>query len=295
MREKTCENLKSDESITYDNAELFDNKYEKNENTDPNKSTEALKEDIQNYVAEEYFDNNLANIENNKEDTCNSEQLGFETSGVEVVECYDEASVLNMDKTAISKLNVIGMLFSTYILCESTLTSELFIIDQHAAHERINYEMYLNQIENRKIILQELLIPEVINLSYEDYYLAVNNKEFFERIGLPVESFGVNDILIGCMPLLFIDVNVRELFFTVLDSMKEVKKNSSLDIEMSRIIKNACAKSVKAGDNLHAMEINRLIEDLSNTKSPYTCPHGRPTIIKMTKYEVERMFERIQV
>ena len=282
------------------NSKLNDNI----DNNDFNQEADILKEDYQNYLIEEKneektiftpSDNNFTNIENNICDTHISEQLDFETSSVEVIECNDEASINHVDKTTISQLNIIGMLFNTYILCESNLTNEFYIIDQHAAHERINYEMYLNQIENRSITLQELLIPEVINLSYEDYYLAINNKDFFEKIGLPIESFGINDILINSIPLIFIEVNVRELFFTILDSMKEVKKSSSLDIEMNKIIKNACVKSVKAGDNLHAIEIKRLIEDLSNTKSPYTCPHGRPTIIKMTKYEVERMFERIQV
>lgn len=295
---------KFDNSI---NGSIIENiRSEENEinNIEFYQEADILKEDNQNYIIEEkseektlftLFDNNFTNIENNIDNTKIVEQLGFETNSVEVIECYDETSINHVDKTTISQLNVIGMLFNTYILCESSLTNELYIIDQHAAHERINYEKYLSQIENRTIILQELLIPEVINLSYEDYYLAINNKDFFEKIGLPIESFGINDILINSIPLIFIDVNVRELFFTILDSMKEVKKNSSLDIEMSKIIKNACVKSVKAGDNLHAMEIKRLIEDLSNTKSPYTCPHGRPTIIKMTKYEVERMFERIQV
>jgi len=295
---------KFDNSI---NGSIIENtRSEENEinNIEFYQEADILKEDNQNYIIEEkseektlftQFDNNFTNIENNIDNTKIVEQLGFETNSVEVIECYEETSINHVDKTTISQLNVIGMLFNTYILCESSLTNELYIIDQHAAHERINYEKYLSQIENRTITLQELLIPEVINLSYEDYYLAINNKDFFEKIGLPIESFGINDILINSIPLIFIDVNVRELFFTILDSMKEVKKNSSLDLEMSKIIKNACVKSVKAGDNLHAMEIKRLIEDLANTKSPYTCPHGRPTIIKMTKYEVERMFERIQV
>ncbi len=295
---------KFDNSI---NGSIIENiRSEENEinNIEFYQEADILKEDNQNYIIEEkseektlftLFDNNFTNIENNIDNAKVAEQLGFETNSVEVIECYDETSINHVDKTTISQLNVIGMLFNTYILCESSLTNELYIIDQHAAHERINYEKYLSQIENRTITLQELLIPEVINLSYEDYYLAINNKDFFEKIGLPIESFGINDILINSIPLIFIDVNVRELFFTILDSMKEVKKNSSLDLEMSKIIKNACVKSVKAGDNLHAMEIKRLIEDLANTKSPYTCPHGRPTIIKMTKYEVERMFERIQV
>lgn len=221
------------------------------------------------------------------------ETLGF-TDNLDVFISSDKIKAID-EKTTISQLKVIGMLFNTYILCESTLTNEFYMIDQHAAHERINYEMYLYQIENRSIVLQELLIPEVINLSYEDYYLAISNKDFFGKIGIPIESFGNNDILISSIPLIFVEMNIKDLFLTVLDSIKEVRKNSSLDVEMRKIIKNACVKSVKAGDNLHSMEIKRLIEDLSNAKSPYTCPHGRPTIIKMTRYEVERMFERIQI
>ncbi len=236
---------------------------------------------------------NITEIPNKLNNTQEFKNLKL-TEDLEIISSSDKTKQVD-DKTAISQLKVIGMLFNTYILCESILTNEFYIIDQHAAHERINYELYLDQIENRNIILQELLIPEVINLSYEDYYLAINNKEFFEKIGIPIESFGNNDILISSIPLIFVDMNIKDLFLTVFDSMKEVKKNSNLDVEMIKIIKNACVKSVKAGDNLHNMEIKRLIDDLSKAKSPYTCPHGRPTIIKMTRYEVERMFERIQI
>lgn len=241
----------------------------------------------------EYSNKNINFIETlNKSDTVKEIETLKITDNLDIINSSDKAID---DKTTISQLKVIGMLFSTYILCESILTNEFYMIDQHAAHERINYEMYLDQIENRRIILQELLIPEVINMSYEDYYLAISNKDFFEKIGIPIESFGNNDILINSIPLIFVEMNIKDLFLTVLDSVKEVRKNSSLDVEMRKIIKNACVKSVKAGDNLHSMEIKKLIDDLSNAKSPYTCPHGRPTIIKMTRYEVERMFERIQL
>lgn len=232
--------------------------------------------------------NEIKVIEYNDEDFSDIDKIN------ELDNDSDDLHLNKLDKTVISELTFIGMLFNTYILCESTSTNEFYMIDQHAAHERINYEKYLAQIESRNIVLQELLIPEVINLSYEDYYLATNNKDFFEKIGLPIESFGINDILINSVPMIFIDVNIKNLFFTILDSIKELKKIDNLDIELKKVIKNACVQSVKAGDSLHTLEIKKLIEDLSNTKSPYTCPHGRPTIIKMSKYEVERMFERIQ-
>lgn len=283
-------NYNANDAIEKDSVKIIDYTGEVS-NYSMNKSSDF----IEDFEKIEYSNKNidLDFIETtNKLDTVKeTETLKF-TDNLDIINSPDKAID---DKTTISQLKVIGMLFSTYILCESILTNEFYMIDQHAAHERINYEMYLDQIENRKIVLQELLIPEVINMSYEDYYLAISNKDFFEKIGIPIESFGNNDILISSIPLIFVEMNIKDLFLTVLDSIKEVRKNSNLDIEMRKIIKNACVKSVKAGDNLHSMEIRRLIEDLSNAKSPYTCPHGRPTIIKMTRYEVERMFERIQL
>ncbi|MDD4781680.1 MAG: DNA mismatch repair endonuclease MutL [Tissierellia bacterium] len=206
---------------------------------------------------------------------------------------FIESEIKNSTKKSIPELSIIGVLMNTYILCENKLNSELYIIDQHAAHERINYEIFLHQYNNREILMQELLVPEVINLSYDDYFFAMSNEEIFNNLGLPIESFGNNAILISAIPILFINSNLKDLFYTILDSLRNLN-NSNINLEMGRIIKNACVKSVKAGDKLHTSEIQKLIDDLGKTTNPYTCPHGRPVIIKMSKYEIERMFERIQ-
>lgn len=206
------------------------------------------------------------------------------------------AMELDEDKSSSSvpRLSVIGILMNTYILCEDEEGSAMYMLDQHAAHERINYEKFLNQYNNGKILKQELMIPEVINLSYDDYHAVMSNKEIFDKMGLSVENFGNNAIIINNIPVIFCNANIRDIFFTILDSVKDSKK-VSIGTEIDKIIKNACVKSVKSGDKLHLPEIKRLIDDLRNTQSPYTCPHGRPVIIKITKYEIERMFERIQI
>lgn len=191
------------------------------------------------------------------------------------------------------ELSVIGILMDTYIICENLEKTEMYMVDQHAAHERINYERFLNQFNSREIMKQELLMPEVINLSYEDYYTAMNNQEIFENLGFSVENFGINAILINNIPSIFRDSNIKDIFYTILDSLKNINK-ANLNLELDKIIKNACVKSVKAGDKLHLQEVKALLNDLSNADNPYTCPHGRPVIIKMTKYEIEKMFERIQ-
>lgn len=231
-------------------------------------------------------DNNINN--NNSENTVltidNKQQSFFEDEA-------DEVCMLRSNN--IPELSVAGIVMDTYIICENKSHSEMYMIDQHAAHERINYERFLKQYNEKEILRQEMLTPEVINLSYNDFFIASENKDIFDSLGLAVESFGNNAIIISSIPVVFCNSNIKDIFFTILDTLKDSKK-LNLNLEIDKIIKNACVKSVKSGDKLHLPEIQKLLEDLRNTDNPYTCPHGRPVIIKLTKYEIERMFERIQ-
>ncbi|HQO94789.1 MAG TPA: DNA mismatch repair endonuclease MutL [Sedimentibacter sp.] len=196
------------------------------------------------------------------------------------------------DEDKLPELFVIGIVMDTYIICENPEKTCIFMIDQHAAHERINYEKFLNQYNSREILIQEI-VPEVINLSYDDYETAMSNVEIFEYLGISVENFGNNAILINNIPTIFKDSNLKDVFYAILDNLKDITK-SNLDFVMEKIIKEACVKSVKSGDRLHMSEVRALLNDLRMTDNPYTCPHGRPVIIKMTRYEIEKMFERIQ-
>jgi DNA mismatch repair protein MutL len=196
------------------------------------------------------------------------------------------------DEDKLPELFVIGIVMDTYIICENPEKTCMFMIDQHAAHERINYEKFLNQYNSREILIQEI-VPEVINLSYDDYETAMSNVEIFEYLGISVENFGNNAILINNIPTIFKDSNLKDVFYAILDNLKDITK-SNLDFVMEKIIKEACVKSVKSGDRLHMSEVRALLNDLRMTDNPYTCPHGRPVIIKMTRYEIEKMFERIQ-
>jgi DNA mismatch repair protein MutL len=190
------------------------------------------------------------------------------------------------------ELSVIGIVMDTYIICENLEKTCMFMIDQHAAHERINYEKFLKQYNAREILIQEI-VPEVINLSYDDYETAMSRMEIFDYLGISIENFGNNAILINNIPTIFKDSNLKDVFYSILDSLKEVTK-SNIDFVLEKIIKEACVKSVKSGDKLHMSEVRALLTDLGMTDNPYTCPHGRPVIIKMTRYEIEKMFERIQ-
>ncbi|HHZ00840.1 MAG TPA: DNA mismatch repair endonuclease MutL [Tissierellia bacterium] len=196
------------------------------------------------------------------------------------------------EESRLPDLSLVGIVMDTYIICENYEKTQMFMIDQHAAHERINYEKFLKQYKAREILIQEI-IPEVINLSYDDYHRAMSGIEIFKDMGITVESFGNNAVLITSIPAIFKDSSLKDVFYSILDSLKEAAK-LSLDLVMDRIIKNACTKSVKSGDKLHRDEALALLKELKNTVDPYTCPHGRPVIIKMTRYEIEKMFGRIQ-
>ena len=196
------------------------------------------------------------------------------------------------DEGKLPELSVIGIAMDTYIICENFEKNQMFIIDQHAAHERINYEKFLKQYKAKKILIQEI-IPEVINLSYDDYDTVMSNAEIFKDLGISIENFGNNAILINNIPTIFKDSSLKDVFYSILDSLKEVTK-TNLDFILDKIIKNACISSVKSGDKLHISEVKALLNELKMTDNPYTCPHGRPVIIKMTKYEIEKMFGRIQ-
>lgn len=194
-------------------------------------------------------------------------------------------------KNNIANLFIIGVLFNTYILCENLKDNEFFIIDQHAAHERINFEKFNTDFLNKKVISQELIAPEIIKLSYDDYSIFNDSLELFTDLGFIIENFGSNSIMIRSIPMIFIKSNINQLFYNFLDSIKAYA-NKSKTYNNERIIKEACTKSVKSGDKLHNSEIKKLLYDLSKTNTPFTCPHGRPVIIKMNKYEIEKMFER---
>lgn len=245
---------------------------------------------------ENVFDDAIKNIvedERKQAENIQNEHVKIDVSKEKYEPKQQSFIEIERDGRKLPELSVVGILMDTYIICENIEKTEMYMLDQHAAHERINYERFLNQYNSREIPKQELLMPEVINLSYEDYYTAVNNKEIFENLGFFIENFGINAILINNIPVIFKDSNIKDIFYIILDALKNMDK-TDINLSIDKIIKNACVKSVKAGDKLHIQEVKALLDDLGKAENPYTCPHGRPVIIKMTKYEIERMFERIQ-
>ena len=185
----------------------------------------------------------------------------------------------------------IGIAFSTYIIIE--MNSELYIIDQHAAHERIMYEQIkANYYNDTNKDSQLMLLPDIITLSHKDMQIAKDNMEIFEKAGFVLEEFGENTIKLSGVPTVCLDLDTKELFLETLDEINTVARTAKQEIEEKFIATVACKAAVKANMALTKEEVDSLMQKLLTLPNPFTCPHGRPTAIRMTKADIEKKFSR---
>ncbi|EJT5921447.1 DNA mismatch repair endonuclease MutL [Clostridium perfringens] len=190
-----------------------------------------------------------------------------------------------------SKLKVIGQFNKTYILAE--YDSTLYLIDQHAAHEKILFEKYSSDIAKKKVEIQPLMIPLVVTLPTEDYLYYDENKEIFEKAGFKISDFGDNSIRIEEVPYFLDKLNPTELIISMINNLKKMGTGETVEVKYNKIASMSCRAAVKANDVLSILEMENLIEDLRYINDPFHCPHGRPTIIKFTSYELDKKFKRI--
>ena len=185
----------------------------------------------------------------------------------------------------------IGIAFKTYIIIE--IGQEMYILDQHAAHERIMYEKVKeNYYSESSKDSQMLLLPDVITLTHKEMDIAKENMEMFRKAGFTLEEFGENTIKLTGVPTVCIDLDTKELFLETLDEINTVARTAKQEKEEKFIATVACKAAVKANMALDAKEVESLMDKLLALPNPFTCPHGRPTAIKMTKYDIERKFAR---
>ena len=185
----------------------------------------------------------------------------------------------------------IGIVFNTYIIIE--MDKEMYIIDQHAAHERIMYEkVKKNYYSETSKDSQMLLLPDIITLSHKEMEIAKDNMEMFEKVGFCLEEFGENTIKLTGVPTICIDIDNKELFLETLDEINTVARTAKQEKEEKFIATVACKAAVKANMVLDKAEVESLMDKLLELPNPFTCPHGRPTAIKMSKYDIERKFAR---
>ena len=206
---------------------------------------------------------------------------------VENISVFEEKESYNN----IPNYKFIGALFSTYIVIE--IKDEVYIIDQHAAHERVMYEkVKKNFYSNMEKDSQIMLLPDIIELSHKEKSIVKENTELFKKAGFIIEEFGDNTIRLIGVPSLCMDLDTKELFLEILDEIDTVAITAKQEKEDKFISTIACKAAVKANMKLTKEEVDTLMRQLLVLPNPFTCPHGRPTAIKMTRYDIERKFNR---
>lgn len=229
------------------------------------------------------------------EPTINHKQTSYSQSYTEnsYEEQYETKEKVD-EKVPVAKfadLRVIGQFNKTYILAE--YLDCLYIIDQHAAHEKILFEKYRNEIEEKNTIIQPLLIPMVLELTIDDYECYIENKNLFKESGFIIDEFGDNTISLKEVPYFLGKLDSKKLFLDMIDNLKNMGSGKTVEVKINKIASMACRAAVKANDYLTEIEMKELIEKLRYIEDPFHCPHGRPIIIKMTNYELDKKFKRI--
>ncbi len=196
-----------------------------------------------------------------------------------------------LSQEALSKHRIIGQLFKTYWLTE--YNNELYIMDQHAAHEKVNYETFLAEFKERRIVSQQLFPPLIITLSAAEKLAVMENIEYFNKTGFEIGDFGGNEVNISSVPINLIGLDPKDIFLEFAEYLSSGVTGLTEDIFVRKLGTMGCKAAIKGNQEISMSEAQTLIEKLLTLENPYTCPHGRPTIIRMTKDEIDKKFKRI--
>ena len=284
------------------------NVVDKEEDVISNMETKVLNtQEINDKIKQEINELDNLQIENNVEDF---EEMYVKTFGSmpkeQKEEVPDDTRVKSEELETAEKISIfdnvennkenikykfIGIAFTTYIIIEKD--NEMYIIDQHAAHERVMYERIKENFysEDHKDS-QLMLLPDIINLTHKEMDIAKENIHVFEKAGFVLEEFGENTIKLTGVPNICIDLDTKELFLETLDEINTVARTAKQEIEEKFIATLACKAAVKANMALTEEEVDNLMQQLLRLPNPFTCPHGRPTAIHFTKNDIEKKFSR---
>ena len=186
---------------------------------------------------------------------------------------------------------VLGQVFKTYWLIE--FEDKLYVMDQHAAHEKVKFEAFMEKYREKEILSQNLAPAIVVSLSPSDSLVYEEHKDVFEGFGFEIDSFGGNELMLRAIPVDLYGADAKEMFLAILEELAQVHSAGRIEIIEDRIATMACKAAVKGNNAMTFEEVSALLDQLLTLENPYQCPHGRPTMFSMTKYEIEKKFKRI--
>lgn len=295
IKEDLNKNISETKEITeskneFENENTKMNQEDENENISINKF-ENINEDSSSYLDTDDLDtkSNSFNINdlNNNENKDTKENI--EIHKKQNQESFFEESKENKKDYVFENLNLIGVVFSTYIIAQKT--DRMYLIDQHAAHERVLYEKYLDEFKNKKLRTQMLLDSVVLDLSFDDMLKIKNNLDLFINFGFEIEIFGQKNIIIRGVPNIFGKNESEKFIYEIIDQIGT--DFDITDFKLDEIASKACKSAIKAHDKIQDIQINSLINDLKKCDNSFTCPHGRPIVVEISKMDIEKFFKRI--
>ena len=196
-----------------------------------------------------------------------------------------------LTKDAKKKHRIIGQLFKTYWLVE--FEDKLFIVDQHAAHEKVLYERTMATLREKEYTSQTISPPIVLSLDANEVLMLEKYMDQISKMGYEIENFGGKEYMISAIPANLFKVDMKDLFIEMLDDFSNLSGKETPELILEKVASMSCKAAVKGNQSLSYQEFDALVEELLTLDNPYNCPHGRPTIISMTKYEIEKKFKRI--
>ena len=248
-----------------------------------------IEPDYKNF--DEMYARTFGKVINKEETKIEEEKKEYDISDKDLKTVENVSIFEKLPQNNVPEYKYVGIAFATYIIIE--MNNEIYIIDQHAAHERIMYEkIKTNYYSDDHKDSQLMLLPDIINLSHKDMQIAKDNMEIFEKAGFILEEFGENTIKLSGVPTVCLELDTKELFLETLDEINTVARTAKQEIEEKFIATVACKAAVKANMALTREEVDNLMRQLLVLPNPFTCPHGRPTAIRMTKNDIEKKFSR---
>lgn len=272
----------SEEMENFTDGKKFSSSLEKSENTSINSNVEVIEEENTYKQSSVYKDSETQNeisstiVERNENDFNNNSADEFK-GGI-------------LAKKALPDIKIIGQIFGTYWIME--FDGNVYMIDQHAAHEKVMYEKFVKEISANKVTSQNLLPPVVVTLSGSQRQIVEEISEHLRQIGFEIEPFGGNEYVIKAVPTELFGISEKEMLFDIIDQYSLEGKKATPDTVLSKLATMACKAAIKGNMNISLLEAKALIEELMSLDNPYNCPHGRPTMIFMSKSDVEKKFKR---
>lgn len=290
----TCGNFAGDVSRensveTEDNRE-YPTTVEQTDKTSYNKDFNTVKEDGDTYknMSENSFqaDDGMMDATGVEQAFCDKDELHCDTNK----SSKEEFKGGILAKKALPDIKIIGQIFGTYWIIE--YDDSVYMIDQHAAHEKVMYERFVKEISQNKATSQNLLPPVVVTLSGSQSQIVEEIGEHLHKLGFEIEPFGGNEYVIKAVPTELFGISEKDLLFDIIDQYSLEGKKTTPDTVLVKLATMACKAAIKGNMNISLLEAKALIEELMSLDNPYNCPHGRPTMIFMSKSDVEKKFKR---